>query len=168
MNSINLLPKESQTSSKILAVRKWTILLTTICLVIYIVGAAGLVGWWLFLASMDSVTTKNLQELQTAIQQNSATESLVWQVNTRQANISTFLTERIATATIASTLPPKDENILISTWKYSVSGQLLTVSVQQNDQLEKYTERLKQNFPNIAISQLVNKGDQNWNGDIKL
>lgn len=168
MNSINLLPKKSVNEGKLLVIKKKVKMVTSIVLVVYIVIAAAVVGWWLFIAGIDNLTAKTKADLEAQIRQSTATESLVWQADSRQKLINEFLASKNSVASISAKLAPQDEGLALDAWEYTATTHTLTGRFQQIDQMEKYTERMKANFPNISITTLSNQSTPTWTAVIKL
>ncbi len=168
MNSINLLPKKSLDEGKLTTIKKWVKLVTSIVLIVYIVVAAGIVGWWLFVASVDSVTARQKAELETEIKQNSTVEALLRQADLRQQLITSFLAEKKSLASVATKISPQAEELAIESWKHTATVNILTARFEKVEAMEKYTERLKSDFPDIKINELTGKLLANWVSDIKL
>jgi exo-beta-1,3-glucanase (GH17 family) len=137
-------------------------------LVVYVVGAAGVMGWWLFLTIQNQQVEKQLADLTAQVQQQQALESAVWQVSSRSELASVFLTERVQISSVAATLLPQ-EQVAITAWKYGDTGQTLGLQVGQVSELEIYSERLKTSFPKIGISTLLfSSTDPNWTVSLAL
>lgn len=167
MTTINLLPKDKQASGKIVVLRHWVTLLTTIVLIIYLTGMAAALGWWVFLATEGSLTSKDIAAAEGQIRQVSTTEALVREVGKRTDLIQTFLSSRTDVASLSGSLIP-EEAVSIGSYKYSAGTQSLSAQVNDLSELEKYTERLKAKYPNIVDSSISNVGDPTWQAEIKL
>lgn len=167
MNSINLLPKDKRPVHGLAAAKQRIMMLTTIVLVVYLVGSAALLGWWLFLATQDSLTTSEITKTEDQIKQISSTEALVREVGKRAELIQSFLASRSDVASVAASIIPNEE-VAIVDYSYAQGLQSLTASVNQLSEMEKYTERLKQTYPNILNTSVTNAGDPLWHLVIKL
>lgn len=166
-SSINLLPKDKQPVRGLASIRHWAVLATSIALVLYLVVTAAFLGWWLFLATQDSLTTSQISKVEEQIRQISATEALVREAGKRAELIQGFLGSRVDVASVAASINPT-EQVSVVNYSYSQGLQSLTASVTQLSEMEKYTERLKTLYPNIINTSVTNTGSPTWSLVIKL
>jgi hypothetical protein len=167
MSGINLLPKDKQVAGPMFVAKHWTVMLTSVVLVIYLVVMAGVIGWWLFLTTQDKLTTSKIAETEDMIRQAKVTESLVWETGNRAGLIQSFLSTRVGMASVAATILPV-ENVVIAGYKYSENAKSITAVVSDLSELEKYTTRLKKTFPKVTSVTVANDGSSSWKAEINL
>ncbi len=167
MSGINLLPKDKQVAGPMFLAKHWTVMLTSVVLIIYLITMAGVIGWWLFLTTQDKMTTNKIAETEDVIRQAKVTESLVWETGSRASLVESFLATRVGMASIAATIVPI-ENVAIAGYKYSDSAKTVTAVVSDLSELEKYTTRLKKSFPKVTSVTIANDGSNTWKAEISL
>lgn len=148
MTEINFVPKREVDKTKLLKVRHWVLAVTTVILVVYLVGIAGLFGMWFYQTSSTKKTSSEVDALLLQIRQYSEIETTARRLQARMEEVNKFLDGRGEASKSASILVDA-QDVEVVDWQYAAGGgQVVKVKAEGPAQIfafyvysqEKYSQ----------------------------
>ena len=149
---------------------KWRILAmttTTALWVVYVVGVAGLLGWWIILSQMQMLVSAETRQVTEQVKSRSEAEILVRNLDERGKTVSQFLAKSgVASEAVAIVAGAVD--VTVSSWSFdTVTGQKVGVTAKDSVAIEKFIESLKKYYNQVDYTGIVKSADK-WTASITL
>lgn len=157
---INLLPEEQENLQKWDRVKKLVTKVTTWVLVVYVLGAVGVVGWAVFLGSREGSVSEEVKNEERKLVELARVETLMRQLENRVEVVDQALgAERVVDKLKLVNQP----DVRISTWTFAAGGtQTLGVAGNSAGILETYVDKLKQSYPNLEVGSVARQENGSW------
>ena len=167
MSSINLAIKSHEDSAQLVKLRRWVKSMTTIVLVVYIVGAAGLLGWWWYGQVNSRRESSELTKLTTQVNDLSLEEALARRLAVRTQSVADFLAVRRNLAAEIGAL--EDLAVAVTRVEYDSSKGIANVTVRgTKDEIAGMVDTLTAKYDRVRLESLRWTTDQGWVADIAL
>lgn len=142
-------------------------MITTVFLVIYLILAVGLAGWWWLWASKQKKSTAEIEDLKIKIAQMADKESLYRQVAGRVEAATTYLSNRDSASAACEAVIK--EGFTIEGWEFVSNGPyVVKIAAGSADEVQAYIELLKQNFTRVQPINISYSPTTGWMGEIQL
>lgn len=165
---INLLPKTDNENQSLDKYRHFSIMVTHVVLIVYILYIASMSGLMLFGDQRQKSLVADISNLETQLSRQSKSEALILNLDATQNAIDQFIASRANTAAYLQNLNSRPATVSISSWTYLPGGNSrIIVQSKSHKDLEEYTQILRQKFPASMLEQAVTKGGV-WNSAIVL
>ena len=146
MNTINFISSEDKGREQLHSIRKMVVAGTTAVLVIYLIGVAGVFGWWWYKAVQQKKTYANIDSYLTQIKDYANAEAVIGKLNARVNKVGEFLTNR-GHASESAFILALAPDVTVTRWDYAVSGtQTVQVKVDGPPEMLAFTKYLAEKY----------------------
>lgn len=157
---INFLPEDQENLQKWNKARAIVMKVTTGVLAVYLLGAAGVLGWSVFLTNREGSVSQETRDLEKRLIGMANVEVLMRQLENRVEVVMRALATEKAADKLKLVNRPEVE---VNAWVFTTEGnQTLTVSGDSSEELENYVGRLRQNYPGLEIMSVARRGSGAW------
>lgn len=165
---INLAINKREESKALVAVRRLTRTATTVILVLYLIGAAGFVGYWLITRNQLNQTSLEMTKLDAQLASKAELEVTVRRLDSKAREINSYLNSRPDTGKMIDVLLGAD--VLVSGWTYdhAKDTQRISVSTAQSSGVSRLSQYLTRSYRNVNVSSLTYSKDNSWLGVIEI
>ncbi len=164
---INFIAHEKQRDENLIKLKKSVMTVSTACLVVYLVLATGLGGWWWLWTSRQKKSTARIEDLKVKIDQLAKNEDIYRQVAGRVDAATTYIANRDSASAAAAAVVI--ENFTIEGWEFNAGGPyVVRVNTGSADEVQKYIEAVKTNFSRVQPLNINYTPTTGWTGEIQL
>ena len=164
---INFVVKDEKGQQIIAQIRRWVVTVTSGILIIYIIVAAGGLGWMLFWKTRENKAVSEIDTITREIIGYKDAEVVVRQLADRAALVDNFLKTRGDASDAATAVLNPDFPII--EWKYEPEG-IKSVQVQATSpaMLKVYEDYIRGSYTKIQPAKVEWAADMGWTGTFLL
>lgn len=164
MTTINFVPKDDRDKTWILKIRHMVVVATTAVLGVYLIGVAGLFGWWWYKSSREKKVSARIEELVMQIGSLSGEEAAARRLNDRTVAIQDFLKNR-GQASEAARILNEAENAEVTGWVYNAGGgQSVRVKAEGPGQVFEFGRYLETRYGVVQVDEAGWTVKDGWYG----
>ncbi len=164
MTTINFVSKDEANQAQLLRVRRLVVGITTGILVVYLVGVAGLLGWWWYWNGKQKRTSGEVDDLTVMVTQYSEAEITARKLALRAEDVNNFLRSRGEASESASILTGDVAGAVVG-WDYASEGQQrVEVSGATPADLQSHALYLQDKYNTVQPQEINWRTDQGWRG----
>jgi hypothetical protein len=164
MTTINFVPKQEVDKTQLLRVRRMVMMITTGLLAVYLIGCAGIVGWWWYKKTLERQTSSRIDAYLIEMRNYFDKEVLVRKLDARATAVMDFINNR-GQASAAANILVQAKDVEVTGWKYEASGeQQIRVKAEGPGQLFVFARYLGDKYDAVQPDEVGWNVTEGWYG----
>ena len=165
---INLLPKKNEESKATNGIKKMSRVITTIVLVLYIVGAAGYLGWTVYQSTKTVRVSAELEKLKNDVAGKATEEVLVRKLAAKSTEINSFVSSRPDIINITDLLINAPSPVSQWTFDAATNTQKIQTSASSSAQVNDLVSYLANKYSQVKLERITFAKESGWIGVVSV
>lgn len=165
---INLIVEKEQESVSLVKIKSLVRVVTTLILVVYVVGASAFLGWTIYQSTRSERVSAELLDLTEQVAAKSEQENYIKKLDAKAASVNDFLAKRPDAKKMTRIFI--EGNVQPRSWQFDDATGLskIEVAASASADVNEFVSYLTQSYTQVKLDKLAYSVEDNWVGMITV